>query len=87
MRGGFTNKVSNSIPGGAPRGLTQPISNGNGSMDAKSMNLSMRVMKLKLSGKIGQPRAVSPRKQVGETEEMLGGEKPWWRNVGMEEGM
>jgi hypothetical protein len=29
------------------------------------------------------------RKQVGEIEDMQGsgGEKPWWRNVGMEEGI
>jgi pyruvate dehydrogenase kinase 2/3/4 len=51
------------------------------------MNLSMRAMKLKLSGKLNKPD-VSPRKQVGEMEAMLGsGEKPWWKNVGMDEGM
>lgn len=65
------------------------------------MNLSMRAMRLKLSGKLrpGLLPDVSTRKQVGDAEAMLseeksgdsergvGGEKPWWRNVGMEEGM
>ena len=61
-------------------------------VDMASMNLSMRARvgnRLKL-----RDRDVSPRKQVAETETMLegiggsiAGEKPWWRNVGMEEGM
>ena len=45
-------------------------------------------MRLKLSGQLS--REVSERRQVGDLEDMLAdknGEKPWWRNVGMEEGM
>jgi pyruvate dehydrogenase kinase 2/3/4 len=85
MRGDFSSGNTLSIPG-EPRGLTRSAA-GNGSIAAKSMNLSMRAMKLKLSGKLNKPD-VSPRKQVGEMEAMLGsGEKPWWKNVGMDEGM
>lgn len=39
-------------------------------------------------------REVSERRQVGDTESMVnsmdetaGGKAPWWRNVGMEEGL
>lgn len=44
-------------------------------------------MKLKLSGQIS--REISERRQVGDLEEMFADKKdnPWWRNVGMEEGM
>jgi pyruvate dehydrogenase kinase 2/3/4 len=45
-------------------------------------------MRLKLSG---QPsREVSERRQVGDLEEMFAdksADRPWWRSVGMEEGM
>lgn len=48
--------------------------------------LAFKAMRLKLSGQLS--REVSERRQVGDAEEMFaGGEKPWWRNVGMEEGM
>jgi pyruvate dehydrogenase kinase 2/3/4 len=50
--------------------------------------LAMKAMKLKLSGQIS--REVSERRQVGDAEEMLAdkaGERPWWRNVGMDEGV
>jgi pyruvate dehydrogenase kinase 2/3/4 len=50
--------------------------------------LASRAMKLKLSGQIS--REISERRQVGDAEEMFrekGGPEPWWRNVGMEEGM
>lgn len=43
-----------------------------------------RSMRLKLSGQVGME--VSERRQVGDAEEMLM-DKPWWRNIGMEEGM
>lgn len=66
-------------------------SNGNGAYIAtKSMNLSMRAMKLKYKGKPTSRPEISTRKEVGEIEAMLeegSSEKPWWRNVGMEEGM
>jgi pyruvate dehydrogenase kinase 2/3/4 len=51
-------------------------------------------MKLKLSGQLS--REISERRQVGDAEDMFAekgmsgggvGDKPWWRNVGMEEGM
>jgi len=45
-------------------------------------------MRLKLSGQVS--REVSERRQVGDAEEMFaerGGDKPWWRNVSMEEGV
>lgn len=54
------------------------------------MNLSMRAMKLKYKGKPTSRPEISTRKEVGEIEAMLeegSSEKPWWRNVGMEEGM
>jgi pyruvate dehydrogenase kinase 2/3/4 len=46
----------------------------------------MKAMKLKLSGQVS--REVSERRQVGDAEEMFA-EKgtPWWRNVGMDEGV
>jgi|TARA_R110002003_G_scaffold41_14_gene2952 pyruvate dehydrogenase kinase 2/3/4 len=49
--------------------------------------LAMKAMKLKLSGQVS--REVSERRQVGDAEEMFaeGGGKPWWRNVGMDEGV
>jgi pyruvate dehydrogenase kinase 2/3/4 len=46
-------------------------------------------MRLKLSGQVN--REVSERRQVGDAEEMFaekpGVGAPWWRNVGVEEGM
>lgn len=44
-------------------------------------------MRLKLSGHVS--REVSERRQVGDAEDMFRdkAEKPWWRNVTMEEGM
>jgi len=51
--------------------------------------LAMKAMKLKLSGTIS--REVSERRQVGDLEEMFASKKeggtPWWRNVGMDEGV
>jgi len=51
--------------------------------------LAMKAMKLKLSGQLS--REVSERRQVGDAEEMFSqkgkGEVPWWRNVGMDEGV
>ncbi|KAF3008791.1 hypothetical protein E8E13_010466 [Curvularia kusanoi] len=49
--------------------------------------LALKAMRLKLSGQVS--REVSERRQVGDAEEMFAekGEKPWWRNVTMEEGV
>jgi pyruvate dehydrogenase kinase 2/3/4 len=57
----------------------------------KNSLLALKAMKLKLKA---NPSAggfeVSERRQVGDAEEMFsekGAGQPWWRNVGMEEGM
>lgn len=46
-------------------------------------------MRLKLSGQLS--REVSERRQVGDAAEMFAdkgaSQQPWWRDVGMEEGM
>ena len=43
-------------------------------------------MRLKLSGHVGME--VSERRQVGDAEDMFADKgTPWWRDVGMEEGM
>ena len=51
--------------------------------------LATKAMKLKLSGQLS--REIRERRQVGDAEDMFKesrkGDKPWWRNVGMEEGM
>ena len=47
-----------------------------------------KAMRLKLKGSSG--REVSERKQVGDAEAMVNepqARKPWWRDVGMEEGL
>jgi len=48
--------------------------------------LAMKAMKLKLSGNVSHE--VSERRQVGDAEEMFADKgTPWWRNVGMDEGV
>ena len=51
--------------------------------------MASKAMRLKLSGKLS--REVSERRQVGDAEEMFQdrgeGGLPWWRNVGMDEGL
>jgi pyruvate dehydrogenase kinase 2/3/4 len=72
--------------GSGSRGLAQGTSSRYGSQPTSV--LAMKAMKLKLSGQIS--REVSERRQVGDAEEMFAdkvGEKPWWRNVGMDEGV
>ncbi|KAF1811200.1 hypothetical protein P152DRAFT_459608 [Eremomyces bilateralis CBS 781.70] len=52
-----------------------------------TMTMATRTMQLKLRP---QEREVSERRQVGDMEEMMREKdaiEPWWRNVGMEEGM
>jgi pyruvate dehydrogenase kinase 2/3/4 len=71
------------------------MAEGNNSNSSPAYNpfLASKAMKLKLSGQIS--REISERRQVGDAENMFKesreGEgmsgKPWWRNVGMEEGM
>jgi pyruvate dehydrogenase kinase 2/3/4 len=60
----------------------------NGTGSRPTSMLAIKAMKLKLSGQVS--REVSERRQVGDLEEMMGqkgGEAPWWRNVGMDEGV
>lgn len=53
--------------------------------------MASRAMRLKLNVREGKDWEVSERRQVGDAEAMVegtgGGDKPWWRDVGMEEGM
>lgn len=61
-----------------------------GSQNKNNSLLALKAMRLKL--KTGSGRfEVSERRQVGDAEEMFSekgaGQQPWWRNVGMEEGM
>ena len=62
------------------------------------MTMATRAMKLKSPKKASmwdlQNREVSARRQVGDAADSINrapstgdGEKPWWKNVGMEEGM
>ncbi|KAJ4989293.1 hypothetical protein SVAN01_05198 [Stagonosporopsis vannaccii] len=65
--------------GSPSRGLARGSNNGNSF-------LALKAMRLKLSGQVS--REVSERRQVGDAEEMFAkGERPWWRNVTMEEGV
>jgi hypothetical protein len=57
-----------------------------------SLTLSSMAMKLKSragssGGDFGKGREVSARRQVGDAESMVNPVTPWWRNVGMEEGI
>jgi pyruvate dehydrogenase kinase 2/3/4 len=65
------------------------MAQGTGSPVRGSSNpfLASKAMRLKLSGQVS--REISERRQVGDAEDMFAKqtEKPWWRNVGMEEGM
>ncbi|EME49046.1 hypothetical protein DOTSEDRAFT_99233, partial [Dothistroma septosporum NZE10] len=63
------------------------------------LTMATRAMKLKSPKKASmwdlQNREVSARRQVGDAADSInkppssavGSEKPWWKNVGMEEGM
>ena len=59
-----------------------------------SLTLSSMAMKLKSKagsggGDLIKGREVSARRQVGDAESMVNStsETPWWRNVGMDEGI
>lgn len=68
---------------------SQGLTRSSGSLSSNSLSLSMasKAMRLKLSGKL--TREVSERRQVGDAVDMVnqGGETPWWKSVGMEEGL
>lgn len=84
MRDGW---ASSELIRSSSQGLAQNSSQ-YGSRSKSSPFLASKAMRLKLSGQLS--REVSERRQVGDLEDMLAdksGEKPWWRNVGMEEGM
>lgn len=87
MRGSFSPRSGSEF-----QGLAQSLSTSKKgqSLDSRSMSLSMsmasKAMKLKLDGKLS--REITERKQVGDMEDMLEGNKDaWWRNVGMDEGI
>jgi len=64
------------------------LAHGNPYSSRSKSLLASRAMRLKLSGQLNME--VSERRQVGDAEEMLaekGAMVPWWRNVGMDEGM
>jgi pyruvate dehydrogenase kinase 2/3/4 len=86
MREGWT---SSELIRSGSRGLAQGSSSGSSRYGSRPTSvLAMKAMKLKLSGQIS--REVSERRQVGDAEEMFavkGGERPWWRSVGMDEGV
>lgn len=73
---------------GLARNSTSPDSYGARSSIGGTM-MAHKAMRLKLSGTLS--REVSERRQVGDAEEMFAekgaGGQPWWRNVGMEEGL
>lgn len=60
--------------------------------EVPSLTLSSMAMRLKSkgAGDLSARREVSERRQVGDAEGLVnptGSGTPWWRNVGMEEGM
>jgi pyruvate dehydrogenase kinase 2/3/4 len=69
----------------SPRGLAR--TRAFGAHNTSTSFLASKAMRLKLSGQLS--REVSERRQVGDAEEMFAdkGETPWWRNVGMDEGL
>jgi pyruvate dehydrogenase kinase 2/3/4 len=76
------------------RGLASDADNKFGAYGKKNNSLlALKAMRLKLKAKTGAGAGgfeVSERRQVGDAEEMFsekGAGQPWWRNVGMEEGM
>jgi len=56
------------------------------------MSLTMAGRAMKLKGGMST-REISPRRQVGDVESVVNaplpgdGKTPWWKNVGMEEGL
>lgn len=62
----------------------------------RSASITLAKKGMRLKGGMGdlQNREISARRQVGDAETMVnsmdektGGQAPWWRNVGMEEGL
>jgi pyruvate dehydrogenase kinase 2/3/4 len=63
----------------------------------RSASVTLRAKGMRLKGGMGdlRSREVSARRQVGDAESMIttsmdekgDGRAPWWRNVGMEEGL
>lgn len=83
-----------------PEGNTQAGRGGRGSNSTsaksprtiQSLTMASRAMKLK----VNVSREISERRQVGDAEEMVNpqprrgnaeGSQPWWKNVGMDEGL
>lgn len=78
---GTVSSIQN-LGGKASQGLTREM-----------MSLTMAGRAMKLKGLKGSTREISPRRQVGDVESVVNapdggdGRTPWWRNVGMEEGL
>ena len=63
----------------------------------RSASLTLAHKSMRLKSKAGVGREVSERRQVGDAETLVNqqnsmdepvqGRAPWWRNVGMEEGL
>lgn len=89
---GVVSPIQASSYGGAAgrssQGLTQ-------ARRGEMMSLTMAGRAMKLKGLRGgtSTREISPRRQVGDVESVVNapvsgdGRTPWWKNVGMEEGL
>ncbi|KAG8626544.1 hypothetical protein KVT40_005489 [Elsinoe batatas] len=61
----------------------------------QNLTMATRAMRLKPIKRDFSDREVSERRQVGDLEEMMSrdgskdssGSSPWWKNVGMDEGL
>jgi len=94
--GGAGNAAATTANSRSSQGLTR-VGRLNELDRGASLNLAARAMKLKMKTTKGfdvRQREVSERRQVGDAESVInapeqstGGGTPWWRNVGMEEGM
>jgi len=102
MRDEWTTQDGAQVDSRSSQGLTrvgrQFESSRSGGLDkSASLTLGYRGKRLK-NKNLGDPknREVSERRQVGDAESVIyqnsmdearGGRAPWWRNVGMEEGL
>ena len=103
MRDEWTAKDGTPVDSRSSQGLTrvgrQTESSRSGGLD-KSASLTLARKGMRLKGKVSSDltnREISARRQVGDAESMVnqrdsmsdapGANPPWWRNVGMEEGL
>lgn len=89
-RGSGSAGSSGMVASRSSQGLTRV---GRQQREMPSLTLSSMAMKLKSraggGGDMNKGREVSARRQVGDAESMVNPttETPWWRQVGMEEGI